>query len=316
MKISFVIPCYKSQDTIIDVINEIEETMNLKNDYTFEIVLVSDNSPDEVFEVIKSETENRKINYIKAIKLAKNFGQHAALMAGYGYVTGDLIVSLDDDGQTPANEVFKLIEKIQQGYDVVYASYTQKKHTTFRNFGSRVNDLMAEKLISKPKNLKVSSFFCAKKFVIEEMIKYDKPYPYLLGLVLRTTHNIIDVNVTHRERTIGVSNYNIKKLIGLWMNGFTAFSIKPLRIATLVGVCVAFLGFIFGIYTIINKIMNPQILSGYSSIMSALLFIGGMIMLMLGLLGEYIGRIYICINNSPQYVIRETVNIEEKINDK
>lgn len=314
MKISYVIPCYKSKDTIKNVINEITETMANNSKYKFEIILVSDNSPDDVFEVIKLESKDN--DHIKGIKLAKNFGQHAALMAGYRCATGDLIVSLDDDGQTPANEVFKLIDEINQGYDVVYASYTDKKHSIFRNFGSRVNDIMSEHLISKPQNLKVSSFFCAKRFVIEEMIKYDKPYPYLLGLVLRTTHNITDINVTHRERKFGVSNYNIRKLIGLWMNGFTAFSIKPLRIATLVGVCVAFIGFIFGIYTIINKIMNPQILSGYSSIMSALLFIGGMIMLMLGLLGEYIGRIYICINNSPQYVIRETVNIEEKINDK
>lgn len=313
-KISYVIPCYKSENTIKTVIDEIILTMKNNSEYNFEIILVSDNSPDEVFNIIKLEAKDK--NFIKGIKLAKNFGQHAALMAGYKYATGDVIVSLDDDGQTPANEVFKLIEKLENGYDVVYASYNEKKHNIFRNLGSWVNDIMSEHLISKSKDLKVSSFFCAKSFVIEEMIKYDKPYPYLLGLVLRTTHNITDINVTHRERVFGVSNYNFKKLIGLWMNGFTAFSIKPLRIATLVGVCISFVGFIFGSYTIINKLLNPKILAGYSSIMSALLFIGGMIMLMLGLLGEYIGRIYICINNSPQYVIRETVNIEEEINDK
>lgn len=312
-KISYIIPCYKSENTIKTVIDEIISTME-NSEYNFEIILVSDNSPDNVFEIIKLESKDN--NFIKGIKLAKNFGQHAALMAGYRNAIGEIIISLDDDGQTPANEVFKLVEKLENGYDVVYASYNEKKHNILRNFGSKINDIMSEKLISKPKNLKVSSFFCAKRFVIDEMIKYDKPYPYLLGLVFRTTHSIGNVNVNHRERTVGKSNYNLKKLISLWMNGFTAFSIKPLRVATILGIAIAFVGFIFGAYTIINKLLNPKILAGYSSIMSALLFIGGMIMLMLGLLGEYIGRIYICINNSPQYVIRETVNIEESIDDK
>ena len=313
-KISYIIPCYKSENTIKTVIDEIISTMENNSEYNFEIILVSDNSPDNVFEIIKLESKDN--NFIKGIKLAKNFGQHAALMAGYRNAIGEIIISLDDDGQTPANEAFKLVEKLENGYDVVYASYNEKKHNILRNFGSKINDIMSEKLISKPKNLKVSSFFCAKRFVIDEMIKYDKPYPYLLGLVFRTTHSIGNVNVNHRERTVGKSNYNLKKLVSLWMNGFTAFSIKPLRVATLLGIAIAFVGFIFGAYTIINKLLNPKILAGYSSIMAVLLFIGGMIMLMLGLLGEYIGRIYICINNSPQYVIRETVNIEESIDDK
>ncbi len=313
MKISFVIPCYNSQKTILEVIKEITDVMQTNYEFTFEIILISDNSPDDVFNVIKEESRNKF--HIKGIELAKNFGQHAALIAGYNHSTGDIVVSLDDDGQTPANEVFKLIDKLNEGYDVVYASYRDKRHNYFRNLGSKLNDLMAECLISKPKNLKVSSFFCAKKFVIDEMKKYDKAYPYLLGLVLRTTQNVCDVDVIHRERFAGKSNYSIKKLVGLWLNGFTAFSIKPLRIATFFGIITAFSGFVFGLYTIINKVLHPQILAGYSSTMAAILFIGGMIMLMLGLLGEYIGRIYICINNSPQYVIREMINIEEKKNE-
>ena len=144
-----------------------------------------------------------------------------------------------------------------------------------------------------------------------EIIKYDKPYPYMLGLLLRTTQKICNVNVNHRERPHGISNYNLVKLISLWMNGFTAFSIKPLRIATYLGFFTAIIGFLFGIYTIFNKILHPYVLAGYSSIMSVILFVGGMLMLMLGLIGEYIGRIYICINNSPQYVIREIINFEE-----
>lgn len=309
-KISFVIPCYNSSTTIGDVVLEINKIMLNNIDYSYEIILIDDNSNDNVFDIIRVMAKN-DVNIV-ALSLSKNFGQHSALMAGYSYAKGDIIVSLDDDGQIPVDEVFSLIKEIEAGHDVVYAYYDLKMHNKFRNLGSLVNDIMAEILIGKPKELKVSSFFAMKKYVVLELLKYNKPYPYLLGLTLRTTTSICCVNVRHRERKSGKSGYTLRKLISMWLNGFTAFSIKPLRIATVLGVCVAFIGFIFGIYTIINKIMNPQILSGYSSIMSALLFIGGMIMLMLGLLGEYVGRIYICINNSPQYVIRDRVNLDEE----
>lgn len=313
-KISFVIPCYNSENTIKDVILEITDIMNKNLDFSYEIFLISDDSPDNVFDIIEQEIE--KNENIKGVRLSKNFGQHAALMAGYSKCNGEIVVSLDDDGQTPAYEVFKLIDKLKEGYDVVYASYEYKKHSLFRNLGSKLNDFMAEYLISKPRNLKVSSYFVARRYIIEEIVKYNKPYPYLLGLVLRTTNNVSNIKINHRQRKLGESGYTFKKLISLWMNGFTAFSIKPLRIATIFGMLTAFIGFVFGLYTIINKILHPKILAGYSSTMAAILFIGGMIMLMLGLLGEYIGRIYICINNSPQYVIREMINIEEKKNEQ
>jgi undecaprenyl-phosphate 4-deoxy-4-formamido-L-arabinose transferase len=174
--------------------------------------------------------------------------------------------------------------------------------------GSLINDVMAEQLINKPKNLKTTSYFVAKRFVINEIIKYKNPYPYIIGLVLRTTNNITNVAVVHRERMHGISGYNLKRLYSLWLNGFTAFSIKPLRIATLLGVICACFGFLYGSYTVVNKIINPATPAGYSSLMSALLFIGGMLMLILGLIGEYIGRVYISLNSSPQYVIRKKVS--------
>jgi len=309
-KLSFVIPCYCSEFTIGDVVKEIDSTLSNQEQYTYEIILVNDCSPDNVFDKIKQLAE--RDSNIKVVSLARNFGQHSALMAGYSICTGDIVISLDDDGQIPVNEVFSLIEKLNEGYDVVYGSYKNKKHSIFRNMGSRINDLMSEYLMNKPKNLKVSSYFVTHRFIIDEMLKYKNSYPYLLGLVLRTTKNITSVYVNHRERESGSSGYTFKKLISLWVNGFTAFSVKPLRIATFLGCICALMGFVFGIYTIINKLLNPSTPAGYSSMMAALLFIGGMIMLMLGLIGEYVGRIYISINNSPQYVIRETINVNNE----
>ena len=306
--VSFVIPCYRSENTLPAVIEEVNSTMESMTEYSHEIVLVNDSSPDGTINTIR-ELCGKYAN-ITGIDLAKNFGQHAALMAGMRQAKGDIVVCLDDDGQTPADEVGKLLDKLNEGYDVVYASYGKKKHSLFRNFGSKVNELMTRVMLGKPKELYISSYFAAKRFVVDDMIRYEHSYAYVIGLVLRATKNIANVEVKHRSRAEGTSGYTLKKLLGLWFNGFTAFSIKPLRIATVIGVLCAGGGFLYGIYTIVKRLLLPDIQAGFSALMSMLVFMGGMIMLMLGLIGEYIGRIYISMNNSPQYVIREIIKEE------
>lgn len=307
-KISFVIPCYNSEKTIEIVVDRVIKTVTANGGYDYEIVLINDCSPDNVFSVIEKLTKNN--SRIKGIDLARNFGQHSALMAGFHYVSGDIVVALDDDGQTPPEEMFSLIDALNE-HDLVFASYTDKKHSAFRNFGSKINDKMAQWLIGKPKTLKIMSYFACKRFVIDEVMKYDNPFPYISGLLLRATNNVANVEVSHHQRLEGKSGYSIKKLIILWVNGFTAFSVKPLRLATVVGFLSAFAGFIYGLYIVINKLIHPAIPLGYSSTMAVLLFLGGMIMLMLGLIGEYIGRIYISINNAPQFVVRKALNVED-----
>lgn len=303
--ISFVIPCYRSQGTIETVVNEIKETVATHPSFSYEIVLVNDSSPDDVWSVIKrlaSEDSN-----IKGICLAKNFGQHCALMAGYAHATGDYVVSLDDDGQTPANETFKLVDELEKGYDVVYGYYEHAKQHLFRRLGSWTNKKMAETIIGQPKTLKTTSFFIMKKFIVEEIIKYPHPFAYISGLVFRATKKLGNVEVGHRLRLEGESGYTIAGLIRLWINGFTAFSVKPLRVATFIGFICAIVGLTAGGFVIYEKLMNPSVPLGYTSLLASMLFIGGMIMLLLGLIGEYVGRIYISINHSPQYVIREKV---------
>ncbi len=307
--VSFIIPCYRSAQTIGKVVEEISVTLERSGQYQYEIILVNDASPDNTFEVIRSLCEKRK--EICGVNLARNFGQHAALMAGFHYAHGDIIVCLDDDGQTPAEEVPRLLARLEEGYDVVYARYEIKKHSAFRNFGSHVNEWMTRVMLGKPKELYLSSYFAVKRFIVDEMLRYTNPYPYVIGLVLRTTKNITNVDVKHRERQVGTSGYTIGKLLALWFNGFTAFSIKPLRVATAIGAFSAIAGFLYGIYTIVKKLVNPNVVIGFSSLMSSMVFIGGMVMLMLGIIGEYIGRIYISMNNSPQYVIRECIDERE-----
>ena len=305
-KLSFVIPCYRSENTILDVVKEIEDTVIKRKEFFYEIILVNDGSPDNVWSVINNLA--KKNNHIIGINLSKNFGQHAALLAGYGQATGDIIVSLDDDGQTPADRVFDLVDELDKGFDIVYATYPEVKQNIIRKLGSNFAKKMSDYMFDIKNDIKASSYFVAKKFLIDEMIKYKNPYPYMVGLVLRATRNFGVVPVEQRERTVGKSGYNFKSLIKLWMNGFTAFSVKPLEIGIYSGFFFAALGFLFAIITIIRKLfINPAMEAGWSSTISIILVMGGIILFMLGLIGEYVGRIYICINNSPQYVIKDII---------
>jgi len=309
MKLSFVIPCYGSEQTISGVVDEIVQTVAMRPEFDYEIILVNDCSPDKVYSVIKTLAENNK--KIKGINLSKNFGQHAALMAGYRHVSGDIIVCLDDDGQTPANEAFLLIDAITDEQDIVFAKYEKKKHSIFRNMGSAVNEFMLKYLLSKPKDLTMSSYFACKRFIIDEIIRYENSYPYIGGLILRVTKNCGNVFINHRSREVGSSGYNYLKLLSLWINGFTSFSAKPLRLATFLGVFSSFVGFIGILVILIRKLINPDIAAGYSSTMATIMLFCGIILLVLGLLGEYVGRMYISLNNSPQYVVKGSVNIDE-----
>ena len=312
IKLSFVIPCYRSEKTIRTVVDAIRSTVATREQYAYEIILVNDSSPDHVFdEITKIAEEDQNV---KGIDLAKNFGQHAALMTGFRYVTGDIVICLDDDGQTPASEMFTLIDKLDEGNDVVFAKYKEKKHSFVRNFGSFINDLMARTMIGKPKDLSMMSYFCARRFVIDEILRYQNPYPYVSGLLLRTSNKIVNAEVSHHERMEGTSGYTFGKLISLWLNGFTSFSIKPLRLATLIGSICAIAGFLYGGFVILNAIFGflPGTPLGYSSTIALMVFLSGIMLLTMGMVGEYVGRIYISINNSPQTVVRTALNVEKE----
>ena len=305
MLVSFVIPCYRSAHTIRSVVEELKSAMAQEPDYESEFVLVNDCSPDDTFEVLRGLAEEDE--HITAIDLAKNFGQHAALMAGLRHSAGDIMICLDDDGQTPGNEVGRLLKKLEEGYDVVYAEYAHKQHAAWRNFGTRVNNRMYEIMLGKPRELTITNYFAIRRFVVDEMLIYKNCYPYVDGLILRTTRHIGTVPITHRAREEGESGYTLSKLFSLWMSGFTSFSVKPLRIATFCGAAAALLGFIYGIIIIIKHFVDSSIPAGWASTMALMLLLGGIILLVLGMIGEYIGRIYMCINASPQYVERQVI---------
>lgn len=304
--VSCVIPCYCSSATISAVIEEIERAAALRTDYDLEIILVNDGSPDDGATARAIATLAEQSARIVAINLARNFGQHAAIMAGFAQVHGDIVVCLDDDGQTPADEMFKLVDKVAEGYDIVYASYSgHKQHNIFRNMGSKFNYWCNHVLMGIPRDLEQTSYFACKRFVVDSALRYENPYPYIEGLLFQAVQSYCNVPVVHRAREVGASGYSLHKLVSLWANGFTAFSVVPLRIATIAGLLFAVVGFVLTVVLIVQRLLDPSTNEGWTSLMAGLLVIGGLIMLLLGVLGEYVGRIYLSLNKIPQYVVRD-----------
>ncbi len=234
IELSIVIPCYCASNNIRSVLEEIDKTLKNRK-IVYEVILVNDASPDDTYDVISRLTEER--TNIVSIDLAKNSGQHAALMAGFQYAKGNIVATFEDDGQSEAELLTVMLDKMEEGYDIVTPHYIKRvQPSLFRRFGSKCERFMEDWLIEKPNGVYVSIYFMARKFVIEELCKYDQPYPYISGLILRSTSHIASVEGgVQKGRIGGNSGYNLKKLFSLWVNGFTAFSIKPLRISIVIG---------------------------------------------------------------------------------
>lgn len=309
MLYSIIIPCYKSSRSIRQVVELTAEEMTKLGRTPFEFILVNDCSPDSGETIRELKRLADDYSYVKAVDLAKNSGQHNATMAGLNQASGDVLISMDDDLQTHPSQLFKLLEEFDKGYDIVYGYYPEKKHNLFRNFGSWVNYQSVRILIGKPKNMKTSSFWVIRKFVRDSVIEYKSQYTHLQGLFLRTTRNISSVPVEHFDRVYGTSGYTLKKLVALWSN-IIGFSIEPLRIARNFGVITSLIGLIGAVCIFIRKLLVPATAIGWSSVMVAIFFFAGIIMFFLGLIGEYLGRMFLNINNYPQYVIREIYQTE------
>lgn len=307
MKLSFIIPCYRSENTVRGVLSEIRSTMAARPTIDYEILAINDCSPDGVLGVLREEATVDPA-HMKVLDCAINRGKHAALMAGYAHASGDVIVGVDDDGQCPIDRLWNLIAPLDAGFDMSMAQYGQRQEKGYKSLGSRFNAWMSYILIGRPKNMRFSNFTARKKWLCDELVKYTNPYPYLEGLTLRITKNIATVPMEERPRTKGASGFTFRKSLSLWLNGFTAFSVIPLRISSFFGILCAMSGFLYAVIIILRKILHPAMSAGYASLMAVMLFLGGILLLSLGLIGEYIGRMYICLNKAPQYVIREKIN--------
>lgn len=307
---SFVIHCYNSSESIRHVVELTMEEMEKMNRREFEFVLVNDySSSTKTMPVLKKLAEEYPC--VTVLNLAKNAGQHNAIMAGLNYAKGDILIGMDDDMQTHPSQLPYLFEELEKGYDIVYGYYPEKKHSAFRNFGSWVNYISVRILIGKPKELKTSSYWVARKFVRDSVIEYQAPYAYIQGLFLRTTRNISCIPIQHFQREEGESNYTFKRLLKLWSN-IIGFSITPLRLTEYCGFGLSLLSIIAAVVVLIRKILNPAMALGWPSLMIVICFFSGIQLMFLGLIGEYIGRMFLGLNRQPQYVIREVIRQESE----
>ena len=304
MLYSIIIPCYKSARSIREVVEMTSREMTTLNRTPFEFILVDDFSPDggETVRELRSLADD--YDFVKVVELARNAGQHNAVMAGLNVAEGDTLIAMDDDGQTHWSQLTKLFDEFDKGFDIVYGYYPEKKHSGFRNFGSWMNYMSFRILIGKPKDLKTSSFWVIKKFVRDYVVQYKSQYTHLQGLFLRTSRNISSVPVQHFDRTYGQSGYTFKKLVGLWSN-VMGFSIVPLRLARNAGIFFSVLSILGAVAIVLKKLLAPTSAIGWYSLMVCICFFSGLIMLFLGLIGEYLGRMYLGITSNPQFVVKE-----------
>ena len=304
--VSVIIPVYNGAKAIGKLVDRLHE--DLRSIYDLEIVLVNDCSPNDNSAEVCRKLAADRAESVRFVNLSRNFGEHNAVMAGLKFCTGYAAVIMDDDFQNPPSEVVKLVTKLREGHDVVFSCYAKKQHHWFRNLGSAFNNAVASVMLKKPRELYLSSFKAINRFVIDEITQYDGPYPYVDGLILRITRNYATQVVAHDPRDDGRSGYTLRKLLRLWMNMFTNFSILPLRVASIVGFGFAILGFVFTGAVIVERLANPTLPIGWTSTVCILLVVSGVQLFALGMIGEYLGRLFLKDNGSPQFVVRETLN--------
>lgn len=300
--ISIVVPVYNSGEILIELNRQVADALK---GVDYELILVNDCSPDSSWEVISRLVAAD--GHVIGINLRKNSGQDNALMAGLNHCSGEYVVIMDDDLQHSPHDILLLVDQCKAGFDVCYANFARKRQKRWKNAGSWLNGKLAEILINKPAYLYLSPFEALRSEVVKEIIKYSGPYPYVQGLILRVTSNYTQVDVKHHARHAGKGNFNFIRSVTVFLKLATTFSVVPLRVASIVGSVSAVLGFLMIPYHLYIYFVAKEIVEGWTSLMIILLLLGGLILLSLGMLGEYVGRMYLNINESPQFVIKQVL---------
>ncbi len=308
--LTFVIPVYHSAETIAGVVREIQ---SLTVEGGHEIILVNDGSTDETSDVCRGLVRQPGRVPITLIEHARNFGEHNAVLTGWRHARGAHIVNLDDDGQNPPSEAVRLWRHAKEtGLDVVFGHYVEKQHSVWRNVGSWFTNRMTDWALDKPPGFYLSSFRCVTAFVARQVIDYAGPYPYIDGLLLQVTQRIGSIEVRHEARRAGQSTYTLRRLVRLWLSAWVNFSVLPLRVATVLGLLVGAAGLaaLVGVGWLWWHGRGPQY--GWGWLMAALLIFSGTQLVLLGLIGEYIGRMFLTVSQRPQSVIREILRSDDK----
>lgn len=310
MLISFVIPCYYSEKTIRKEVEAVMEQFKMRDGYECEFILVNDGSKDGTFSEIKALCE--KYPNVKGINLMRGFGQHNAQMAGLNYAKGEYILGMDDDMQTHPSQVFKLIDKAQEGYDVVYGEYPKSKNGFFKKLSSQFNKFTSRVMLDMPKEIVATNFWIISRKVRDEVIKYSSFNPVLDAIFYQVTHNFGSVEVEHHKRESGKSGYTFRKLVRLWLS-YWNYSVVPLRISFFIGALSATFGLAVTIWLIYKKITDPVLPMGWASSLCLMTLLFGAVLMVLGVVGEYLGKAILILNKTPQYIVREELNTDDDL---
>ncbi len=296
-----MIPLYRSAGCVEALIDRLE---SLQLPCSWELVLVDDGSPDDTVERARRRLQHSSLQGW-VIRHARNYGEHAAVLTGYRHSCGDWVVNLDDDLQNPPEEALRLWQQARrEDLDVVYGDYREKKHANWRNLGSRFANRTANWLLDLPERFYLSSFRCVAGPIARRVAEYQGPYPYIDGLLSQYTQRIGSLVVKHDSRFDGISNYNLRRLVRLWLTIFTSFSIMPLRLSSLLGVGLALIGLVTIVALVVQVLLFGSQVAGWLSIISAILIFGGLQCLLIGVMGEYLGRIFLTVSHKPQSFVR------------
>jgi polyisoprenyl-phosphate glycosyltransferase len=300
---SIVIPVFNSAECIRELVSRLDDVLRR---YSHEIILINDQSSDSSWDEMRKAAEKNR--NVVAVNLRKNAGQDNAIMAGFSFVSGKYVVVMDDDLQHSPRDIPALYREIEKGFDVCYAKFHEKKQMWWKNLGSYINGKISEIVISKPGHIYLSPFKIIRREVVDDILRYQGIFPYIDGLIFQVTRSITQIPVEHHERYKGRSNYSLVRSVRVFTKLVTGFSVRPLRISSFVGFVVAVFGFIYGLYHIYCYVTDDDVIEGWTTQIVLILFLGGMILMSLGLLGEYIGRIYLCLNGTPQFSVKEVIN--------
>ena len=302
IELSVVVPVYRSAEGLPLLLERLRQ--DLSNSFSsWEAVLVNDGSPDDSWQILEGLVG--RYPFLVAVDLRRNRGQDNALMAGLRLSRGEVVVIMDDDLQHDPRDVPRLVARVREGWDVCFADFGSKQQAWWKNLGSAFNGWVARAVIDKPRDVYLSPFKAVSRGVVDEVIRYDGPYPYVDGLILSVTSRFARIDATHHARSVGSSNYDLVRSVAVWLKLATGFSVRPLRLASFAGLGTSLLAFLFGLFLIVRWFLVHGEVEGWTSILVVVSFLGGLQLFGVGIVGEYVGRAYLNINRKPQYTVRK-----------